>query len=90
MAAVGVSSELTEDEVMVVVIPAPGTELDPMAVYRGCQAVLPRHSVPRGNISVESALPRNGSMKVLRHKLRARGLPRPPGTPRTRPAQGIR
>jgi carnitine-CoA ligase len=74
VAAVGVPSELTEDEVMVVVIPAPGTELDPAAVHRGCQTVLPRHSVPR-YVSVESVLPRNSSMKLLRHKLRARGLP---------------
>ena len=90
VAAVGVSSELTEERGHGRGDPrAPGTELDPMAVYRGCQAVLPRHSVPR-YISVESALPRNGSMKVLRHKLRARGLPASAWDAENPSSEGIR
>lgn len=74
VAAVGVPSELTEDEVMVVVVPAGGARVDPAALHRSLASLLPRHSVPR-YISIEPALPRNESMKVLRHQLRARALP---------------
>ncbi|NKQ51726.1 ATP-dependent acyl-CoA ligase [Amycolatopsis sp. K13G38] len=73
-AAVGVASELTEDEVLLVVVPAPGETLDPAAVRAHCAARLPRHSVPR-YVSVEKDLPRNGSLKVVRAPLRDRGLP---------------
>lgn len=73
VAAVAVASELTEDEVLVVVVPS-GPSLDPAALHRHCQQVLPRHAVPR-YVSIETALPRNGSLKVLRRELRDRGLP---------------
>lgn len=73
VAAVAVPSELTEDEVLVVVVPA-GASLDPAELHRHCQGVLPRHAVPR-YVSVEPELPRSGTLKVLRHRLRDRGLP---------------
>ena len=73
-AAVAVASELTEDEVLLVVVPAPGESLDPSAVREHCAARLPRHSVPRF-VSVEADLPRNRSLKVVRGPLRDRGLP---------------
>lgn len=88
VAAVGVPCELTEDEVMVVVVPASGSELDPAALHRSCQALLPRHSVPR-YISVEPALPRNHNMKVLRHELRSRGLPASVWDAEKKPSQEV-
>lgn len=74
VAAIGVPSELTEDDVLVVVVPAPGAELDAATVHRQCQDVLPRHAVPR-YVSIERELPRNDSLKLLRGRLRERGLP---------------
>ncbi|MDF1604501.1 AMP-binding protein [Nocardioides sp. YIM 152315] len=73
VAAVAVPSELTEDEVLVVVVPC-GDSLDPEALHRHCRSVLPRHAVPR-YVSVEPALPRSANLKVLRRDLRDRGLP---------------
>ncbi|WP_160878514.1 AMP-binding protein [Nocardioides flavescens] len=73
VAAVAVPSELTEDEVLVVVVPT-RPDLDPAALVRHCRGVLPRHAVPR-YVSVEDSLPRNANHKVLHARLRDRGLP---------------
>lgn len=74
VAAIGVPSELTEDDVLLVVVPAPGAQVDAAAVHQRCQDVLPRHAVPR-YVSIEQELPRNDSLKLLRGRLRERGLP---------------
>lgn len=73
VAAVAVPSELTEDEVLVVVVPTE-RELDPAALVQHCRDRLPRHAVPR-YVSVEASLPRNANHKVLHARLRERGLP---------------
>jgi crotonobetaine/carnitine-CoA ligase len=73
-AAVGVASELTEEEILLVVVPAPGATLTPEEIRAHCAAHLPRHAVPR-YVSVEAAVPRNASLKILRALLRDRGLP---------------
>ncbi|MBM7517058.1 AMP-binding protein [Nocardioides nitrophenolicus] len=73
-AAVAVPSELTEDEVLVVVVPAPDRRLDPGALWEHCRARLPRHAVPR-YLSVEDDLPHNANAKLDRAALRRRGLP---------------
>ncbi|WP_456696177.1 AMP-binding protein [Aeromicrobium sp. P5_D10] len=73
-AAVGVPSELTDDEMLLVVVARPGTDPDPAAVRQHCAARLPRHSVPRF-VSIESSLPRTGSLKIVHRALRDRGLP---------------
>jgi crotonobetaine/carnitine-CoA ligase len=77
VAVVGVPSELTEDEVLAVVVPHAGRAIDPAAVRRHCFALLPRHALPR-YVSVEESLPRNANLKVSRAELRRRGVP--PGT----------
>lgn len=74
VAAVGVPSELTEDEVLAVVVPAPGSTLRADDVWRHAAGVLPRHATPRF-VSIEDALPHNASHKVSRARLRDRGLP---------------
>lgn len=73
-AAIGVPSELTEDDILLVVVPSPGARSDPAAIRRHCSKHLPRHAVPRF-VSVEEALPRTSSLKLLHHVLRERGLP---------------
>ena len=74
VAVVGVPSELTEDEVLAVVVPRPGVVIDPGELRRRCAGRLPRHALPR-YVSVQESLPRNSSLKVSRAVLRARGLP---------------
>lgn len=74
VAVVGVPSELTEDEVLAVVVPLPGRVLDPAEVRRHCRDRLPRHALPRF-VSIEPSLPRNPNLKVSRSELRARGVP---------------
>jgi len=74
VAAVGVPSDLTEDDVLVAVVAAPGVDLQPGEIHRHCRERLPRACLPR-YISIESQLPRNGSLKVLRAPLRERGVP---------------
>jgi carnitine-CoA ligase len=73
-AAVGVPSELTEDEVLLVVVPCPGSSPSPRELLRHCADLLPRHAVPR-YISIESAVPRTASLKIIHRILRDRGLP---------------
>ena len=73
-AAVGVPSELTDDEVLLVVVARPGADLDPADLRRHCASHLPRHSVPRF-VSIETSLPRTGSHKIVHRRLRDRGLP---------------
>ena len=46
-AAFGVPSELTEDDVMVAVVPRPGTALDPADLIDFCRERMARHMVPR-------------------------------------------
>ena len=76
-AAIGVPSELTEDEVLLVAVPRAGSTLSPEELRNHCAGLLPRHAVPR-YISVESAIPRTTNLKINRRVLRDRGLP--PGT----------
>lgn len=74
VAVVGVPSELTEDEVLAVVVPDAGHSLDPQEIRRQCIGRLPRHALPR-YVSIQNSLPRNASFKVSRAELRRRGLP---------------
>lgn len=73
-AAIGVPSDLTDDDVLLIVVPTPGVTLDVRAVHSFCEANLPRHAVPR-YVSVEATLPRTTTLKVLRQTLRERGVP---------------
>jgi crotonobetaine/carnitine-CoA ligase len=72
VAVVGVPSELTEDEVLAVVVPT--AAIDAAEVRRHCVGRLPRHSLPRF-VSIQDSLPRNANLKVSRAALRSRGLP---------------
>jgi crotonobetaine/carnitine-CoA ligase len=74
VAVVGVPSELTEDEVLAVVVPDPAVTIDPAEVRRHCVGRLPQHAVPR-YVSIQESLPRNASLKVSRAVLRDRGVP---------------
>lgn len=73
-AAVAVPSPLTDDEVLVVAVPAEDSTLDASALWDHCRDRLPRHMVPRF-LSLEPELPLNANLKVNRAQLRSRGLP---------------
>ncbi|MFG1682621.1 AMP-binding protein [Nonomuraea sp. NPDC049269] len=74
VAAVGVPSELTEEEVLVAVTVAPGAVLRAPQVHAWCLDRLPRHAVPR-YVRVLDDLPRNTNTKVVKGELRGAGVP---------------
>jgi crotonobetaine/carnitine-CoA ligase len=71
-AAIGVPSELEEEEVKLVVVLRPGATLTPVELAAYCQAKLPSFMVPRYVEFVE-ALPRTPTDKIAKHGLRAAG-----------------
>ncbi|WP_028848420.1 AMP-binding protein [Thermocrispum agreste] len=73
VAAYGVASELSEEEVMVAVVPAPGAEIDPAALVEFCRGRLTAFAVPR-YVRVVEALPLTPSQRVEKYKLRAEGV----------------
>jgi acyl-CoA synthetase (AMP-forming)/AMP-acid ligase II/cation diffusion facilitator CzcD-associated flavoprotein CzcO len=85
-AAIGVPSELGEDEVMVVVAPVEGRTVDPAALIEFLTPRMSYFMVPR-YVRVLPELAKTPSGKVLKHELRAEGI-----TPDTwdREAAGIR
>ncbi|MEU4226678.1 AMP-binding protein [Nonomuraea sp. NPDC026600] len=74
VAAVGVPSELTEEEVLVAVTVASGAVLRAPQVHAWCLDRLPRHAVPR-YVRVLDDLPRNTNTKVIKGELRGHGVP---------------
>jgi crotonobetaine/carnitine-CoA ligase len=72
-AAFGVPSELSEDELMVAVVPQPGAELDAPAVRAWCAERLPRHAVPR-YVELREELPMTPTGKIEKYRLRERGV----------------
>jgi len=85
-AAVGVPSELGEEEVLVVVVAKPGQEIDPVAMIHALAGRLPHFMVPRYVRTVE-ALPKTPTAKVQKQALRAEGLT---GETWDREAAGVR
>ncbi len=72
-AAYGVPSDLTEDDVMVAVVPRPDHVVDPHELTRFCAARMGRHMVPR-YVDVVEVLPRTPTEKVEKAQLRQRGV----------------
>lgn len=73
VAAFGVPSELTEDEVMVAVVPRVGRALEPEQLIGFCRTRLARHMVPRF-VDIVDDLPRTPTEKVEKRALRERGV----------------
>jgi crotonobetaine/carnitine-CoA ligase len=72
-AVFGVPSELSEEEVMTVVVAKPGVVLDPTAILDALQDRLPRFAVPR-YVRFAAALPKNTSERIEKYKLREEGV----------------
>ena len=72
-AAYGVPSDLTEDDVMVAVVPRAGLAVSPPELIEFCVSRMGSHMVPRYVDLVES-LPRTPTEKVEKARLRERGV----------------
>ncbi|HMD45768.1 MAG TPA: AMP-binding protein [Acidimicrobiales bacterium] len=73
VAAIGVPSDLGEDDVMVCLVARPGTEIEVEPFMDFCCERLPYFAVPR-YVDVMAELPKNAVGRVLKHELRARGV----------------
>jgi carnitine-CoA ligase len=73
IAAIGVPSELGEDDVMVCVVVKPGQAVEIVPFMDFCRDRLPYFAVPR-YVEVCAELPKNAVGRVLKHELRARGV----------------
>jgi carnitine-CoA ligase len=74
-AAVGVPSDLGEEEVMIVVVPRPGEEVDPSELVEFCAARMASFQVPR-YVMLRSELPKTPTEKVQKFQLRDEGVAR--------------
>ena len=72
-AVIGVPSELTEEEVLAVVVLKPGHELTPEALLDHCQQRMAHFAVPRF-VRFADELPKNPSQRIEKFKLRELGL----------------
>lgn len=72
-AAYGVPSDLTEEDVMIAVVPRPDHTVDPEQLIHFCTDRMGRHMMPR-YIDIVDALPRTPTEKVEKAQLRARGV----------------
>ncbi|MYB29365.1 MAG: ATP-dependent acyl-CoA ligase, partial [Acidimicrobiaceae bacterium] len=73
-AAVGVPSELGEEEVKLAVVPESGRTIDPDTLKRHCEATLPDFCQPR-YLEILGELPKTATHKVNKHRLRDTGSP---------------
>jgi crotonobetaine/carnitine-CoA ligase len=72
-AAIGVPSELEDEDIKVSVVVRPGADpLDPAELVAFCEERLPRSMVPR-YVEFVGALPRTPTDKVAKYRLRAQG-----------------
>ncbi len=72
-AAVGVASELGEDEVLLVVAPVPGRMIDPAGLLEFLRPRMAHFMIPRF-IRVMDDLPKTPTQKVQKHLLRTDGV----------------
>jgi crotonobetaine/carnitine-CoA ligase len=72
-AVVGVPSEFGEDEVMAIVAPVPGGEIDPVEIISFLTPRLPHFMVPR-YIRFMTDLPKTPTQKIEKHLLRQEGI----------------
>jgi crotonobetaine/carnitine-CoA ligase len=72
-AAFGVPSELTEEEVMVALVPRQGATMDPTLVIEFCRSRMASHMLPR-YVDVVEVLPRTPTEKIEKRELQQRGV----------------
>jgi crotonobetaine/carnitine-CoA ligase len=72
-AAYAVPSPLTEDEVMIAVVPRPGRTIEATELFAFCVEQMPRFAVPTYLRFVDE-LPKTPSQRIQKYKLRAEGI----------------
>ena len=72
-AVVAVSNDVAEDDVLAIVAPAPGAEIDPAELLEFLRPRLAHFMVPR-YVRIVAELPRTPTQKVEKYVLRAQGL----------------
>src|SRR5262249_13150036 len=72
-AAIGLPSELTEEDVKGCVVLRPGTELEQPHLYEHCLLHAPKHMVPR-YYEILPALPKTPTQKVEKFRLKSVGI----------------
>ena len=72
-AAIPVPSELGEDEVMVVVAPVPGQDIDPLALFQFLEPRMAHFMLPRF-IRIVAELPKTPTQKVQKNLLKEAGV----------------
>ena len=72
-AAVGIPSDLGEDDILVVVVPRPGAQLEHAELLDFCSARMPYFCVPR-YLEIADEIPKNVIGRVRKDVLRSRGL----------------
>jgi crotonobetaine/carnitine-CoA ligase len=72
-AVIGVPSELTEEEVLAVVVPKPGQDLAPETILDEVGRRMPHFAVPR-YVRLVDELPKNPAQRIQKFQLRAEGL----------------
>lgn len=73
VAAIGVPNEMSEEDVLVAVTPAPGKTIDPHALIEFLRGRMAHFMVPR-YVRVVAELPKTPSNKVKKQELRAAGI----------------
>ncbi len=73
VAIVGAQSEFSEDEVLAVICPIAGAEIDPAELIEFLRPRLPHFMVPR-YIRIADDLPRTGTQKIIKAQLRSEGV----------------
>lgn len=73
VAAVGVPSDLGEEDVMVWLVPKPGDAIDMVELLDFCAARMPYFAVPR-YIEVVEDLPKNAMGRVVKDEIRKKGV----------------
>jgi crotonobetaine/carnitine-CoA ligase len=68
-ASIGVASDLGEEEILLAVVPRPGTSITPEIVYQHARQHLSPIKCPRYIVMVDS-LPHTGSMKIAKFRLK--------------------
>jgi len=72
-AAIPVPSEVGEDEVMLVVVPVAGRDVDPLALLRFLEPRMAAYMLPRYVRQLDQ-LPKTPTAKVEKHRLRSEGV----------------
>lgn len=73
VAAIGVPSDVGEEDVAVLVVPAVGAEIDPADLVQFVATDLPRFAVPR-YIEIVESLPKTPSERIEKRKVKERGI----------------